>query len=637
MTYQQPYQAPAVQQQTQVAFPQLDSGLAIPSFLPGDDPTTSLNKAMTFISIAISSRYPTTNNQLRTSSNPGWHGYSATRARETEQGLFIATTVGVKDIWPDSALNQKGQGILTGSRRRYYLFRHRNQGFFLDEEQLAFLADPRIAQGQDTQTTLPINAAFQTDDLNVFNSDCDEAPSAMAVLMANVSSIDSDVISEVPNSDTFQDNSVLDHCVQEMYHSEQPAFDHTSDIEITSDSNIISYDQYMKENESEVVQDTTFLEQQNAMIMSIIDEMSNQVAKSNAVNLENKTVNESLTAELERYKEHIKMFEERKKVDLNDHEKYVDSQMREMIVNINTKFAAFKNKIHTLKLRLSKNIEENKSLTTTMDVLKKETKEKEDKYIEEIVDLEKKKKDIDNIVYKVVNMCKQCILFLENNRLLELIISQDLVHTAVNFYAAIVDYQKMEKSYVDEYIECLELKAELSKKNEIVEKVNAPEFKEFFKINNLKTQLKGKDTTISNLKKHIANLKRKDAADCSKSVNNSRVISIGMYKLDLQPLSSTLKKNKEVHEHYLKVTKEHANTLRGIVEHARDLKPSNDALDYACKYAQRIHELLVCVSASCPSFQKDSEKLVAANTKNKNRRVTFTDNRDTSATITQKR
>ncbi|GJT00181.1 retrovirus-related pol polyprotein from transposon TNT 1-94 [Tanacetum coccineum] len=75
--------------------------------------------------------------------------------------------------------------------------------------------------------------------------------------------------------------------------------------------------------------------------------------------------------------------------------------MREMIVNRNAKFAAFENEIHTLKLRLSKNMEENKTLTTTMDVWKKETKYKEDKYIEEIVDLKKQKKDLDNIVYKV--------------------------------------------------------------------------------------------------------------------------------------------------------------------------------------------------------------------------------------------
>ncbi|GJY27706.1 hypothetical protein Tco_0403473, partial [Tanacetum coccineum] len=172
------------------------------------------------------------------------------------------------------------------------------------------------------------------------------------MIMTNLSNYDSNVISEVPISDTFQDNYVLDHCVQETYYSEHAVFVHTS------------------------------------------------VAKCNAVNLENKTVNESLTAELERYKEHIKKFEERKKVDLNDPEKYIDSQMREIIVNRNATFTAFENEIHTLKLRLSKNIEDNKTMTTTMDVLKKETKEKEDKYIEEIVDLEKQKKDLDNIVYK---------------------------------------------------------------------------------------------------------------------------------------------------------------------------------------------------------------------------------------------
>ncbi|GJV71679.1 hypothetical protein Tco_1491674 [Tanacetum coccineum] len=51
-------------------------------------------------------------------------------------------------------------------------------GQVLDEEQLAFLADPIIIVGQDTQTTMPINATFQTDDLDAFDSYYDEAPGA---------------------------------------------------------------------------------------------------------------------------------------------------------------------------------------------------------------------------------------------------------------------------------------------------------------------------------------------------------------------------------------------------------------------------------------------------------------------------
>ncbi|GKA46607.1 hypothetical protein Tco_0739490, partial [Tanacetum coccineum] len=109
------------------------------------------------------------------------------------------------------------------------------------------------------------------------------------------------------NSEGFKEKM----CVR---NAEQPPFINDLDIDITSDSNDISYDQYLKETENEVAQDTISFAQQDAMIMSVIEEMSNQVAKCNEVNNVNNTVNESLTAELERYKLQIKCFEERQKV-----------------------------------------------------------------------------------------------------------------------------------------------------------------------------------------------------------------------------------------------------------------------------------------------------------------------------------
>ncbi|GJS17069.1 retrotransposon protein, putative, ty1-copia subclass [Tanacetum coccineum] len=121
--------------------------------------------------------------------------------------------------------------------------------------------------------------------------------------MAHLSNYDSDVILEVPNSDNYQTNVVYDVYDQEQSYYEQSTFYPSSDIEITSDSNIILYEQYLKETES---------------------------AKLDA----------SLTAELEGYKEQI-------------------------------------------------------------DALKKQSKEKEDKYIDEVIDLEKQKKKLENIVYKV--------------------------------------------------------------------------------------------------------------------------------------------------------------------------------------------------------------------------------------------
>ncbi|GJX97714.1 putative ribonuclease H-like domain-containing protein [Tanacetum coccineum] len=113
-------------------------------------------------------------------------------------------------------------------------------GQILDEEQLAFLADPGVPDGQAVQTIIPNNAAFQTEDLDTYDSDCDDISNAKAVLMANISNYGSDVISEVPHSETYL-NDMENQSVHAMQDFEQtPAVDVT-DNEITSDSNIIPY------------------------------------------------------------------------------------------------------------------------------------------------------------------------------------------------------------------------------------------------------------------------------------------------------------------------------------------------------------------------------------------------------------
>ncbi|GKE71128.1 hypothetical protein Tco_1529200 [Tanacetum coccineum] len=66
---QNAYPPPTIPQQPQVEFPQIDSGFAVPTFLPGDDPIACMNKTMAFLSAVFTPRYPSTNNQLRSSSN----------------------------------------------------------------------------------------------------------------------------------------------------------------------------------------------------------------------------------------------------------------------------------------------------------------------------------------------------------------------------------------------------------------------------------------------------------------------------------------------------------------------------------------------------------------------------------------
>nr|GEX26953.1 hypothetical protein [Tanacetum cinerariifolium] len=66
----------------------------------------------------------------------------------------------------------------------------------LDEEQLAFLPDPGILDGQAAQTTTANTADFQTEDHDAYDSDCDDVSNAKVVLMANLSNNGSDVILE---------------------------------------------------------------------------------------------------------------------------------------------------------------------------------------------------------------------------------------------------------------------------------------------------------------------------------------------------------------------------------------------------------------------------------------------------------
>nr|GFB12191.1 hypothetical protein [Tanacetum cinerariifolium] len=130
-------------------------------------------------------------------------------------------------------------------------------------------------------------------------------------------------------------------------------------------------------------------------------------------------------------------------------------------------------------------------------------------------------------------------LKMENDRLMELLISQDLVHTHVNTLAAINDYKSMEQSFVDEYKENLKLQTELATKNEMVEK------SEFFQINELQAQLEAKNVSIAKLKEHIANLKGKNVVDSVQTMHNSKVVTSKFYTVDLQPLSPCIKINRD--------------------------------------------------------------------------------------------
>nr|GEW42735.1 hypothetical protein [Tanacetum cinerariifolium] len=155
--------------------PLMDSGFVVPVFSPRDDPIACLNKAMAFLTVVASSRFPSTNNQLSTSSNLRnqatiQDGRVTVQQVHRRQGLLNATTVKVKDIWLGYALSLSDQGM-----------QH----------------DLGVPDGHAIQTIIPNNAAFQTEDLDTYDSDCDDISNVKVVLMANISNYGFDVILEI--------------------------------------------------------------------------------------------------------------------------------------------------------------------------------------------------------------------------------------------------------------------------------------------------------------------------------------------------------------------------------------------------------------------------------------------------------
>nr|GEX78126.1 hypothetical protein [Tanacetum cinerariifolium] len=63
-------------------------------------------------------------------------------------------------------------------------------------DELEFVADPGIPEGQSTQTIITHNATYQSDDLDAYDSNCDKFNTAKVAFMTNLSYYDSDALIE---------------------------------------------------------------------------------------------------------------------------------------------------------------------------------------------------------------------------------------------------------------------------------------------------------------------------------------------------------------------------------------------------------------------------------------------------------
>ncbi|GJW25791.1 retrovirus-related pol polyprotein from transposon TNT 1-94 [Tanacetum coccineum] len=151
----------------------------------------------------------------------------------------------------------------------------------------------------------------------------------------------------------------------------------------------------LNDEELEFLVDLRVAEAKAILMVNLSSYGSDVLSEANKDNL---IVNESLSAELERYKEQVKLLEEIHNVDLSTREKLI---MDDIIREKNAQFTDFEKEINYLKQTISDQSKEKELLTKTFNVFKNESKEKEAKNIDKEISLEKKVKELDNIVCKM--------------------------------------------------------------------------------------------------------------------------------------------------------------------------------------------------------------------------------------------
>ncbi|GKC65705.1 hypothetical protein Tco_1098303 [Tanacetum coccineum] len=264
------YNPLVIQQQKPAQSTQCDSRFVVPSFLPTDDPIASLNN-ITII------------------------------CRIQELKLLFKMAELLFRTFKDVYLKVMGliqERVKLQEREAPTLVK--DVEWFKEKMLLAQAQKADVILYEDQQDFCLI------DHVDAYDSDCDDEATACAIFMASLSparsingdtagpSFDSELLYEVPHYDTYHKNVILNDVVQEMEYNDHVVFNDNSCDELTNNSNVISYVDYMVTIESDVAQYVPPPEQdKNGMILSVIERMQGQVDQCNTVNQEAKCVNES--------------------------------------------------------------------------------------------------------------------------------------------------------------------------------------------------------------------------------------------------------------------------------------------------------------------------------------------------------
>nr|GEX85401.1 hypothetical protein [Tanacetum cinerariifolium] len=172
------------------------TGLVVPVFQKGDDHIDAINHMMSFLIAVVTSRvtiqpiYGRQNFMSNGSSRPIASGASR------KQRVIVCYNCKGEVHMSKQCTKPRRKRDAEWFKDKLLLVQAQANGQVLQEEELEFLADPGMAESSSNQNVITTNAAYQADDLDTYDSDCDELNSAKIALMANFSHYGSDNLEE---------------------------------------------------------------------------------------------------------------------------------------------------------------------------------------------------------------------------------------------------------------------------------------------------------------------------------------------------------------------------------------------------------------------------------------------------------
>nr|GFB03405.1 hypothetical protein [Tanacetum cinerariifolium] len=219
-----------------------ETRLVVPVFHKGDNPNNVINHMMSFLTLVVTSRVtiqPIQGRQNHMSAGLSRPFASGSGGTPGKQRVIVCYNCKGEGHMAKQCTKPKRKRDAEWFKDKVLIAQAQANGQVLQEEELDFLADPGMVESSTNHTVVTTNTAYQVDDLDAYDSDCDELNSAKVALMANLSHYGSDNLAEV-NNQNYMPNHLIPQEMQVPSTSEQSTILAQSNTEMQTDEPSLS-------------------------------------------------------------------------------------------------------------------------------------------------------------------------------------------------------------------------------------------------------------------------------------------------------------------------------------------------------------------------------------------------------------